>query len=113
MLFIRMLKNASGQAPWGQLVAHAGEIYKVTQDQYDYLRAAFACRQLRDTEAVRKRAKSFPQVAGGGDKLFEKGKKAEEEFIDAPLPEEPPPSAGIIEPVPKGSATIAVTSPKK
>ena len=94
-IYIRMLKTAVGPN-FGPLLA--GCDYRVSRDEYERLRAGFACRQIRDTDDVRKRAKPMPKVAGGGDQLLEKSRKAEDMFIDAPLPAEPPPSAGIIQP---------------
>lgn len=93
-VFIRMLKNASGPnfGPFKKTVPY----YKVPQAIYEQLRAGFACRKVRETDRVRKLAKPVPLVEGGGDALYARKVREEEEFDDAPLPPEPAPSAGII-----------------
>lgn len=93
-IFIRMLKTAVGPN-FGPFLA--GFDYRVSKKDYESLRAGNACRQLRDTDAVRKAAKAPPKVAGGGEELFSQAKKAEDDFIDAPLPPDVPPILGIIQ----------------
>lgn len=94
-VFIRMLKTAVGPN-FGPFLA--GFDYRVPKKDYETLRAGNACRQIRDTDAVRKAAKPPPKVAGGGEELYAKGKKAEDDFVDAPLPPDIPPILGIVQP---------------